>query len=139
MSGLGVNYSSVSKSIYALLTRPSRVWSKAEEVLEAVGGVVMAQEAVESVDIKVEVPRGLLHAQSVMYTQSFSTKGRGEVKMKIKDLRITCVIGLHPHERAENQRLEVDLELEGWGGMGHKAFTDYAYSVSVMLPSSSYV
>jgi dihydroneopterin aldolase len=58
-------------------------------------------------------------------------KGR---ECEIKDLRVSAVVGLHPHERGERQRLELDLKVRFKGGFGkwdHKAIQDIAMDVSL--------
>lgn len=99
-------------------------------MLEAIAGVPLLLESVASVEVTVELPRALLHAQSVVYGATF---GAGEVrslKMEIRDLRVSCIIGLHPHERKEKQRLEVDLVIEPYKStMDHKALADAALEV----------
>jgi dihydroneopterin aldolase/2-amino-4-hydroxy-6-hydroxymethyldihydropteridine diphosphokinase/dihydropteroate synthase len=140
MIGLGVNYSSVSKQIYALLSDPKRTFSTPSEVLHAAAAVPLGLDAVEAVGVSLELPRALLHAQSVVYSAVLSSSGEGEeeMMMKIKGLGVVCVIGLHPHERAERQRLEVDLEFKGWAeGEGHRSIANTALTVSLIASGAT--
>jgi dihydroneopterin aldolase/2-amino-4-hydroxy-6-hydroxymethyldihydropteridine diphosphokinase/dihydropteroate synthase len=143
MSGLGVNYSAVTKAIYAVLADPSRTWGSPAEILRAAGTIPLELDAVESVDVEVEMPRALLHAQSAVYGAKFSRgQERGEgwtVKIRglgvVRGLGVACVVGLHPHEMGERQRLEVDLEVKGWNedeqeSFLHKELADEALRVS---------
>jgi len=134
MASLGVNYSSVSKTIYAQLIDGKRTFKKPEEVMEVAAGVALAIGCVESVVINLKLPRAVLHAQEVRYLATW-TRG-GMVKQReceIKDLRVSAVVGLHPHERGERQRLELDLKVRfksGFGEWDHKAIQDLAMDVS---------
>lgn len=137
MSGLGVNYSAVTKAIYAVLADPSRTWGSPAEIVRAAGTIPLELDAVESVDVEVEMPRALLHAQSAVYGAKFSRgQERGEGwTVKIRGLGVACVVGLHPHEMGERQRLEVDLEVKGWNedeqeSFLHKELADEALRVS---------
>jgi hypothetical protein len=59
----------------------------------------------------------------------------------IQDLRVDAIIGLHPHEREEAQRLVVDIEvdmmrmpkelLQSRNGFDYKTLGRFAYEVSV--------
>jgi dihydroneopterin aldolase/2-amino-4-hydroxy-6-hydroxymethyldihydropteridine diphosphokinase/dihydropteroate synthase len=130
MSGLGVNYSSVSKAVYALMIDPQRTWAGPEEVMEAAAGVPLSLASVISVDVTVELPRALLHADSATYKASFGYGRTWARSMQVKSLRLDCIVGLHPHERGEKQRLDVDLQVEGYEGqVKHKALADAALSV----------
>jgi dihydroneopterin aldolase/2-amino-4-hydroxy-6-hydroxymethyldihydropteridine diphosphokinase/dihydropteroate synthase len=131
MSSLGVNYSSVSKAIYAALTPPEKVFENAQEVMEVVAGVVLSLKCVDSVNITLGQERAVLHALEVRYTAEYTRYGevRGK-ECEIRDLKVQCVVGLHPHERKERQRLEVDLKVGDYGeGWDHKVFHDAALKV----------
>jgi dihydroneopterin aldolase/2-amino-4-hydroxy-6-hydroxymethyldihydropteridine diphosphokinase/dihydropteroate synthase len=138
MASLGVNYSSVSKTIYANLSSREKTFVKPEEVMEVAAGVALAIDCVESVDVKLRLPRAVLHAQEVIYGGTWPRKGAVEKRIcEIRDLRVSTVVGLHPHERGERQRLEVDLQVKfegGFGGWEYKAFQDIAMAVSLILP-----
>ncbi|RSH87120.1 trifunctional dihydropteroate synthetase [Saitozyma podzolica] len=124
LSGLGVNYSAVTKAVYAALADPSRTWGSPAEIFRASGTIPLELDAVESVDVEVEMPRGLLHAQSAVYGAKFSRgQERGaEWTVGIKGLGVACVVGLHPHEMGERQRLEVDLAVNGWNAEEQESF-----------------
>jgi dihydroneopterin aldolase len=130
MLGLGVNYSSVSKAIYALLSDPSRTFTSSKEVAEAAAAIPLALSAVQRVDIKMELSRAVLHARSAIYTASIDRTGVTFDRMMIKRMQVACIIGLHPHEKAERQRLEVDIELGRWDErIGLKRITDMIFTV----------
>jgi dihydroneopterin aldolase/2-amino-4-hydroxy-6-hydroxymethyldihydropteridine diphosphokinase/dihydropteroate synthase len=134
MASLGVNYSSVSKTIYAHLSDRGRTFKKPEEVMEVAAGVALAIDCVESVIINLKLPRAVLHAQEVRYSATWTRGGviKGR-ECEIKDLRVSAVVGLHPHERGERQRLELDLKVrfkDGFGEWDHKAIQDIAMDVS---------
>ena len=136
MASLGVNYSSVSKSIYAALTPSHLRFSNAEEVLEVAAGRVLGPDSVGSVDITLSLPRAALHADLLSYRAVYTSDG--EVKdreCEVKDLKVACVVGLHPHERGEKQRLEVDLLIRDYeateGGWNHKKIHDRLHQVSL--------
>lgn len=132
MLGLGVNYSSVSKAIYANLSDTSKTFSSPREVGEVVAAIPLALSAVKSVQVKIELSRAILHAHSAIYTASIDRMGMRNEKMKINGLQVACIIGLHPHEKAERQRLEVDLLLGGWDeGIGLKRISDLTYTVCI--------
>ncbi|KAK8865832.1 dihydropteroate synthase [Kwoniella newhampshirensis] len=138
MSGLGVNYSAVSKAIYALASDPKKTWSEPWTLLRDVAAVPLELDDVESVDVKLESPRALLQALSAVYEvridKSRNEEGR---KATIKDMKVACIIGLHPHERKEKQRLESDVTVQGcdWGEWSHKGFADEVYE---FVSDSSY-
>jgi dihydroneopterin aldolase/2-amino-4-hydroxy-6-hydroxymethyldihydropteridine diphosphokinase/dihydropteroate synthase len=138
MSSLGVNYSSVSKAIYASLSDRAKTLTKPEEVLEVCAGIVMQLECVDSVTITVTLPRALLRAMEVRYSATYTSEGEVKGRVcEIKELRVECVVGLHPHERRERQRLEIGLKVDGVGEeWDHKALQDLAVSVSSSALSS---
>jgi dihydroneopterin aldolase/2-amino-4-hydroxy-6-hydroxymethyldihydropteridine diphosphokinase/dihydropteroate synthase len=135
MSSLGVNYSSVSKAVYAMLSDKTATFNRPEEVMEVAAEVVMGLECVESVYISVKLPKALLHAQEVVYSAEWNRGGAVRRKgCLIRNLKVACVVGLHPHERVERQRLEVDLGVRFGKGAGfedwdHRSFHDLALSV----------
>jgi len=103
--------------------------------MEVAAGVALAIDCVESVTIILKLARAVLHAQEVRYsatwTRGGSVTGR---ECEIKDLRVSAVVGLHPHERGERQRLELDLKVRFNGGSGdwdHKAIQDIAMDVGL--------
>lgn len=133
-SGLGVNYSNTSKAIYALATGDT-VWEKAEDFMIAIAKIPLGlgRENVESVVVRVELPRAVLTAQSVFYSASFdhdTIEGDGW-RCGLKDVRVRCIVGLHPHERREKQWIECDAFVEGLRevGWGHKRLGDEVYEV----------
>lgn len=153
MASLGVNYSSVSKSIYAALSTPSRQFHDVREVMDVIAGCGLVLTCVERVEVSVSLPRATLHAQCVRYSAEYTSGGAvRDRSMEIRDLRVACVIGLHPHERKEKQRLEVDLNVrlgrrsgsgsgEAEAQLDHKAIHDRLLRVSrvlafVSLPAS---
>ncbi|KAL1412473.1 trifunctional dihydropteroate synthetase [Vanrija albida] len=129
MQGLGVNYSSVSKAVYAALM--TRAFSRPSELLDAVAAVPLALKAVSSVRVTARLPRALLPAQSAEYARSFTPAAAGPISCTLRDLRASCIVGLHPHERAERQRLEADITVTGPGvgaeSWSHKAVADAAF------------
>lgn len=140
MASLGVNYSSVSKSIYAALTPSQLRFTRAEEVLEVVAGCVLGLDSVGSVDVTLSLPRAALHADSIRYRAVYTAEGNvGDRECEIRDLKVACVVGLHPHERGEKQRLEVDLLIKAYvvleGGWDHKRIHDRLHRVSLIYPS----
>ncbi|OCF73643.1 dihydropteroate synthase [Kwoniella mangroviensis CBS 8886] len=141
MSGLGVNYSAVSKAIYALISSPEKVWNGPWELLRKVSTIPLGLTDVDRVKIGVIMPKALLHADSARYKATYSLKEKEVVvenrRCEIKDIKLECIIGLHPHEREEKQRLEVDVEVGDvdWDEWGHKDFADQVYEV---VSNSSY-
>lgn len=136
MQGLGVNYSSVSKAVYAALTEPGKVWATPAEVMSAAAAVPLELAAVDTVNIRARFPRALLHARAAEYGRAFSApvlSNPHPLSCTLRDIRVACIIGLHPHERAERQRLEVDVGVRGVDGVhwDHKAVHDEAYKVGV--------
>lgn len=146
MSNLGVNYSALSNAVYARVSDTKRIFASPIELLREIAEEVLALNAVESVDIVLELPRAALHAQLVRYGSTFarsspwtaagsSTAGIQATKQwcEVQTLQVACVVGLHPHERKERQRLEVDARVSGqyegdtWS---HKAFADAVFEVS---------
>lgn len=133
MPGLGVNYSSVSKGVYAAVS--GRSFANPAAILATAARVPLALEAVTAVDVKAVLPRALLHGVCA-YERRFERGGvMGGLRGGFKGLGVNTIIGLHPHERAEKQRLEVDVAVsnvpDGWE---HKAFADSAYKVSPPVP-----
>jgi dihydroneopterin aldolase/2-amino-4-hydroxy-6-hydroxymethyldihydropteridine diphosphokinase/dihydropteroate synthase len=135
MKGLGVNYSSVSKAVYAAVADPARVWVNPSAILREAAVVALKLPAVAGVTVRARLPRALLQAQSADYTQYFpratSPHSLPPPTCTIRDLRVACVIGLHPHERAERQRLEADITVDGYEteGWSHRALADQAFKV----------
>ncbi|WVR05742.1 dihydropteroate synthase [Kwoniella sp. DSM 27419] len=142
MSGLGVNYSAVSKAIYALVSSTDKTWQDPWSLMEAVSGPPQDLDDCVAVQVKLTVPRALLHADAAVYSARYSQGLSGglieeERRCMIKDIRTECIIGLHPHERQDQQRLEVDVEVTDidWKSWNHKAFTD---EVHRYVSASSY-
>ncbi|ODO07366.1 dihydropteroate synthase [Cryptococcus wingfieldii CBS 7118] len=132
MTGLGVNYSAVSKAVYALAGGQEKVWGDAWELMRAVSEIPLDLPDVQSVDVRIGLPKALLHAMEAVYTAMY-TKTGGLVEesrsSEIRDLKVVCIVGLHPHERKEKQRLEVDVRAYDcdWNAWGHKGFADQVY------------
>jgi len=109
--------------------------------MEVAAGVALAIECVESVIIRLKLPRAILHAQEVVYGGTWNRSGRADKRIcEINDLRVSTVVGLHPHERGERQRLEVDLGVrfdDAFAEWDHKAFQDTAMAVSLCFPLPS--
>lgn len=61
-----------------------------------------------------------------------SKSKRGSLRFIMNDLRAECIVGLHPHERRDKQRVEVDVEVSdvGFKGWDMKMFGDRIYDVS---------
>ncbi|OCF45288.1 dihydropteroate synthase [Kwoniella heveanensis CBS 569] len=143
MSGLGVNYSAVSKAIYAHISVPDRKWADPWELMRAAAKIPLDLDDVEKVVVELEMPKALLHAAAAIYEATYarpdtrppSSSSRNaeytlnEQKCTIRDIRTECLIGLHPHERGEKQRMEADVSIQGieWGIWAHKAFADEVY------------
>lgn len=146
MSNLGVNYSALSKAVYARVSDSTRVFASPAELLREVADEALALDAVHSAEVVIDLPRAVLHAQSVRYGGTFSrssawigavpstSKAQGsQAWCELRTLQVACVIGLHPHERKERQRLEVDARVSGdydGGPWSHKAFADAVFEVS---------
>ncbi|WVQ85335.1 dihydropteroate synthase [Cryptococcus sp. DSM 104549] len=138
MSGLGVNYSAVSKAVYALAGDSAAKFGDAWELMRGVSGVPLALDDVASVRVRVALPRGLLHALEAVYEAEYWKDGsETDRSCEVRDLKVVCVVGLHPHERGEKQRLELDVKVEGadWGAWSHKGFHDEIYN---FVSNSSY-
>jgi dihydroneopterin aldolase/2-amino-4-hydroxy-6-hydroxymethyldihydropteridine diphosphokinase/dihydropteroate synthase len=128
MLGLGVNYSTVNKQIYALVTSAStpatpRQWDGHEELMRQVAAIPLALEAVKGVQVGLTLDRASLYAKSVVYTLYFNAVEQGDREgaervegdgssVECRDIDVICIIGLHPHERRDRQRLICDLKVE---------------------------
>ena len=132
MLGLGVNYSTVSKEIYALVsgvktgagapfTPPT--WEGHEALMRAVAAVPLALTAVKGVHVGLTLERAALYGKYVRYSAYYDAEqgsstgaeqdsGRRETSVECNEINVTCVVGLHPHERKERQRLELDLKVQ---------------------------
>ncbi|ORY21159.1 Dihydropteroate synthase-like protein [Naematelia encephala] len=133
MSGLGVNYSSLSKDIIASVSPPDLHFASVADLIELTGrrALVLGPENVDSVRVTVEMPKASLVADKVIYSAVFShtiPEGK-EWTCQVKDVRVMALIGLHPHERKEKQRLECDVLVEGYADrvFKHKEFADEVY------------
>jgi dihydroneopterin aldolase/2-amino-4-hydroxy-6-hydroxymethyldihydropteridine diphosphokinase/dihydropteroate synthase len=146
MGHLGVNYSSVSKAIYAVLAAHT-TWPHPAAVLDAAASV-LALPAVQAANVRGRFGRGVLRGDAVVYERVYTcpspplgTAARhsgaaaplapGPLGCTLENLALATIIGLHPHERAEKQRLGVDVAVAGvpdtWA---HKAVADAALEVS---------
>ncbi|EIW69282.1 hypothetical protein TREMEDRAFT_30738 [Tremella mesenterica DSM 1558] len=142
MASLGINYSSLSKALYKQACDPTITWTGPEAFLEAMRGVVsdIGGEAVDKVEMTVKMGKGLLHADYVEYGRMYvygPRRGNEEKRWCfIHNLRVTCIVGLHAHERKETQRVEVDLRVEGYrlDGWSHKSLADEVYSYLLKSP-----
>ncbi|WWC86098.1 dihydropteroate synthase [Kwoniella dendrophila CBS 6074] len=155
MSGLGVNYSSVSKDIYGLASCPGRKWNSSWELMEELSKFPLGIESdVKKVKIECILPKSLLHADSTIYKAIYSKSIKTDTNTKqeqgqsmllqmenqqceISNIKTECIIGLHPHERTEKQRLEIDVEVNdvNWDRWNHKEFADEVYDY---VTASSY-
>lgn len=136
MKGLGVNYSSVSKAVYAAVADPNRVFASPSEILREAANVALRLPAVAGVNVRAHFPRALLQAQSANYALYYPRVTPESLlpppTCMLKDIRVSCVVGLHPHERADRQRLEADIAVEHYDvhGWNHRALAEEAFTVS---------
>lgn len=126
MLGLGVNYSTVNKQIYAMVSEcaamgAAKRWNGHEGLMRDVAAIPLALEAVKGVQVGLVLDRASLYAKCVEYTAYFdASEQRQEVQrstgsgssVQCKDIDVMCIIGLHPHERQARQRLVCDLKVE---------------------------
>lgn len=150
--GKSVNYSALGKTLYSVLSLEqgegvSSLSDLARTAAEITAGDYSA--SLQAIDVVVERPKALLFSDSVNVHRRFGIKtSEGEPyivedeshTLIIQDLRVDTVIGLHPHEREEAQRLAVDIELDMMPmpvdllrsryGFDHKSLGRFAYEVS---------
>lgn len=129
--GKSVNYSALGKALYSTLSNIGKtedmqdiasLSSLARKAAEIAAGDYSA--SLKAVEVTIERPKALLFADSVSVHRKFAvtasqTEGPPEYSLDdlehsltIQDLRVDAVIGLHPHEREEQQRLAIDIELD---------------------------
>lgn len=164
--GKSVNYSALGKTLGAVLGDPDAdaeiaslagIARRAAEVAARAGDYA---HSLERIDVTVVRPKAVLFADSVSVERRFRVRvvppeqgaaaadADAELEeeshaLVIRDIRVDAVIGLHPHEREEQQRLVVDVELDMRGvpralvedrlGFDYKAFGKLAYEVSFSL------
>ncbi|KIS01456.1 dihydropteroate synthase [Cryptococcus deuterogattii 2001/935-1] len=100
--------------------------------------IPLESDEVQSVDIRLGLPKALLHALEAVYKASYAKNGEVTDKScTIRDLKVVCIVGLHEHERKEKQRLELDVKVSrcDWTVWGHKGFADEVYE---FVSSSAY-
>lgn len=98
----------------------------AEEIASA---SLEAFDVMEEIKVTVEKPRALLHAESVSVVIE---RRRGAATMKagdrvvVKNLELSTIIGIHPWERENKQRVRVNLTLDvpRWSPLDSEGF-DY--------------
>lgn len=142
MAGLRVNYSSVSKAVYALVNDAEKVWNGPWELMHAVSAIPLGFDDVQSVDIRLGLPKALLHALEAVYKASYAKYGEETNRnCTIRDLKVVCIVGLHEHERKEKQRLELDVNVReaDWNVWEHKGFADEVYDVSCTVLVLNYL
>ena len=165
MLGLGVNYSSVVKDIYQMFSAAQQAgaekrWKGHKGLMRDVAAIPLALEAVKGVKVELVLERAALYAESVAYVAYFGADQRGEQEgqqgqgqgqgegsrnasmrremssVECRDIKVICVVGLHPYERRERQRLELDLKVQpDLEGLDTKALIGAA--VEVCRTSSS--
>ncbi|WVN85852.1 dihydropteroate synthase [Cryptococcus depauperatus CBS 7841] len=131
MVGLGVNYSAITKAVYALASDTEAEWEEPWQLMEAVSQIPLQLDDVESVNIRLGLPKALLHALEVVYEAKFTKDGQQfDRSCTIRDLKLVSIIGLHSYEQREKQRLELDIKIVGcdWKIWNHKGFADDAYN-----------
>ena len=133
--GLGINYSSISKEIIALSNTQS--WDTPHDLLRDVSSLVTQHDVVDSVSMSLRLPRASLAADAIVYSAYFSRsmiKG-DRWKCKVDNLQCRTVVGLHPYEQQQRQRLELDVEVEGYDleSWNHVKFADTIYEVCRFL------
>lgn len=138
MAGLGVNYSSVAKAVYAALDRVA--FSSPAAILDAAAAVPLSLPAVQNVGISARLPRALLHADTV-YARTYTNTSRiprsttvpvarrSVLSLTTANICAATVVGLHPHEREKKQRLEVDVTVRGAEDDSHHTLSDTALDV----------
>lgn len=139
-----MNYSALGKTLGAVLGKEevrslAGMARRAAEV--AVDGYA---ESLEAIEVCVERPKALLFADSVVVRRRFRVSGSTledeRHQLVVQDLRVDAIIGLHPHEREEEQRLAVDIEVDmmrvpdelvdSGNGFDYKSLGRFAYDVS---------
>jgi dihydroneopterin aldolase len=161
--GKSVNYSALGKVLYkevASACEQGKVRSL-EELADFVAQLCGKEypSSLQGLDIQVERPRALLFAESVLVQKSFTfqypanTSSSTEppsfnnfrssgVSLQARNIQVETIIGLHPHERAENQKLELDVEIDlaalaeelPASGFDYKTFASSAQEVrSIMI------
>lgn len=153
--GKSVNYSALGKTLYSALGAEQGEGVSSLSDLARVAAEITAGDyaaSLKGIDVVVERPKALLFSDSVDAYRRFRVKiledGRHILedeahKLVIQDLRVDAIIGLHPHEREEAQRLAVDIEvdmmrmpvelLQSRYGFDYKTLGRFAYEVSVSV------
>jgi dihydroneopterin aldolase/2-amino-4-hydroxy-6-hydroxymethyldihydropteridine diphosphokinase/dihydropteroate synthase len=111
--GLGPNYSAISKAIIAHVG--SQEWRSPEALLRGIVTVPLDLDVVELVRATLQLPKASLVARSITYSAMFSPTCRNgeQWRCTINDIHVKAVVGLHPHERARRQALELDVGIQG--------------------------
>lgn len=150
--GKSVNYSALGKTLYSVLSAEQGEGMTSLSDLARTAAEITAGDysaSLLAIDVVVERPKALLFSDSVNVHRRFGVKTpEGEPynlrdeshTLVIQDLRVDTVIGLHPHEREEAQRLVVDIEMDmmrmpvdflrGRYGFDYKSLGRFAYEVS---------
>ena len=140
--GKSINYSALSKLLVAETIKAS------EGSIGNVDGIISLETLLEHLkivcldacpsslirlDIKIERPRALLFSSSVSVETSvnvaYSSKEKDGLQVEVsketltvRDISVDTIIGLHPHEREEVQKLEADVIVD------LKSLRDASYS-----------
>ena len=145
MTALGVNYSSVSKEIIALVneTATEKTWRHPYELMREIARKgLKIQDVVEGAIVSMELPKASLPAQAIHYQAMFSERARGgsQWACTVRDLRCRTIIGLHEHERRMRQWLEVNFDIMGWspadGPLDHNDAAERVHEVN--LPRTTF-
>lgn len=108
-----VNYGSLCKVAEACAHQRGK-FSSVEELSEGIAQSCFETfRNVDEVRSRIEKRRALLHAQGAGISSVRTRKGKGEVvgdTYFVRELELSTIIGLHPWERVETQKLRVNLE-----------------------------
>ncbi|KAJ9091405.1 hypothetical protein QFC19_009115 [Naganishia cerealis] len=129
--GKSVNYSALGKALYSTLkdigkTADTQDIASLSSLANKAAQVTAADysASLKAVQVTIARPKALLFSDSVSVSRKFAVSTTHAVdspecnledlehSLTIHDLRVDAIIGLHPHEREEQQRLVIDIELD---------------------------
>jgi dihydroneopterin aldolase/2-amino-4-hydroxy-6-hydroxymethyldihydropteridine diphosphokinase/dihydropteroate synthase len=105
------SYSDVASRIHDHVEKQE--YRNVQGLANDVAQMCIDEYGVEKVSVCVEKPRGLLHASSagVKLVKSASEPS-AEPSVFIKDLTLHTIVGIHPWERKERQKVIISLEMQ---------------------------
>lgn len=107
LDGSTLSYAVVAQA-FARHLAADQSYTTAAQLAEALAEVALECGA-STVNLRLELPRAVLHAESGSVCVTRPSQERLDDCSIVTNLRVACIIGVLPHEREETQTVRIDL------------------------------